>query len=55
MPGRTPDPAFFFSMLKDAIDLSAVRRVMPSAAEVAGNPRSRSAVMRVAERTGVAA
>ncbi len=28
MPGRTPDPAFFFSMLKDAIDLSAVRRVL---------------------------
>jgi 16S rRNA (cytosine1402-N4)-methyltransferase len=38
-----------------AVRLCQVRRVMPSAAEVAGNPRSRSAVMRVAERTGVAA
>jgi len=28
---------------------------MPSDAEVAGNPRSRSAVMRVAERTGAPA
>jgi 16S rRNA (cytosine1402-N4)-methyltransferase len=35
--------------------LTGVRRVMPSAAEVAGNARSRSAVMRVAERTEVAA
>jgi 16S rRNA (cytosine1402-N4)-methyltransferase len=31
--------------------LTGVRRVMPSAAEVAANARSRSAVMRVAERT----
>ncbi|GAB4396412.1 MAG: 16S rRNA (cytosine(1402)-N(4))-methyltransferase RsmH [Rhodoferax sp.] len=31
--------------------LRAVRRVMPSADEVAANPRARSAVMRVAERT----
>ena len=30
-------------------------RIKPSEAEVAGNPRSRSAVMRVAERTGEAA
>jgi 16S rRNA (cytosine1402-N4)-methyltransferase len=35
--------------------LTGVRRVMPSAAEVTGNARSRSAVMRVAERTEVAA
>ena len=35
--------------------LRAVRRVMPSADEVKANPRSRSAVMRVAERTEVAA
>ena len=33
------------------MQLVQVRRVMPSAAEVQGNPRSRSAVMRVAERT----
>ena len=31
--------------------LQALGRIKPSAAEVAGNPRSRSAVMRVAERT----
>ena len=31
--------------------LKAVERVKPSAAEVAANPRSRSAIMRVAERT----
>jgi 16S rRNA (cytosine1402-N4)-methyltransferase len=31
--------------------LRGVRRVMPSDEEVRGNPRSRSAVMRVAERT----
>ena len=35
--------------------LTEVHRVMPSAAEVEANPRSRSAVMRVATRTGVAA
>lgn len=35
--------------------LADAQRVMPSAAEVAGNPRSRSAVMRVATRTGVPA
>src|SRR5690606_34089460 len=34
-----------------AMPLRRVRRVMPSEAEVAGNPRARSAVMRVAERT----
>ena len=33
------------------MQLVRVRRVMPSEAEVQGNPRSRSAVMRVAERT----
>lgn len=35
--------------------LKALGRVKPSAAEVQSNPRSRSAVMRVAERTEVAA
>ncbi|HSV48477.1 MAG TPA: 16S rRNA (cytosine(1402)-N(4))-methyltransferase RsmH [Ramlibacter sp.] len=34
--------------------LKALERVRPSPAEVAGNPRSRSAIMRVAERTEVA-
>jgi 16S rRNA (cytosine1402-N4)-methyltransferase len=34
--------------------LAEVHRVMPSEAEVQGNPRARSAVMRVATRTGVA-
>jgi 16S rRNA (cytosine1402-N4)-methyltransferase len=33
--------------------LQAVARIKPSAEEVAGNPRSRSAVLRVAERTDV--
>ena len=35
--------------------LKALERIRPSATEVAGNPRSRSAIMRVAERTEVAA
>lgn len=35
--------------------LKALERIKPSAAEVEGNPRSRSAVMRVAERTEVPA
>ncbi|MGM9425746.1 16S rRNA (cytosine(1402)-N(4))-methyltransferase RsmH [Hydrogenophaga sp. MI9] len=35
--------------------LTEVSRVMPSEAEIEANPRSRSAVMRVATRTGVAA
>ncbi len=35
--------------------LKALARVKPGAAEQAANPRSRSAVMRVAERTGAAA
>jgi len=34
-----------------AMQLTALGRIKPSAAEVAGNPRARSAVMRVAERT----
>jgi 16S rRNA (cytosine1402-N4)-methyltransferase len=34
-----------------AMKLQALGRVKPSAAEVAANPRSRSAIMRVAERT----
>ena len=38
-----------------AMQLKALGRTKPSAEEVAGNPRSRSAVMRVAERTGEAA
>ncbi len=33
--------------------LTAVQRIKPSAAEVAANPRARSAVMRVAQRTDV--
>jgi 16S rRNA (cytosine1402-N4)-methyltransferase len=38
-----------------AMKLKALGRTKPSDEEVAGNPRSRSAVMRVAERTEVAA
>ncbi|GAB4088206.1 16S rRNA (cytosine(1402)-N(4))-methyltransferase [Hydrogenophaga soli] len=38
-----------------ALRLQALGRVMPSDAEVQANPRSRSAVMRVAQRTEVAA
>jgi 16S rRNA (cytosine1402-N4)-methyltransferase len=38
-----------------AMRLVSLGRVKPSEAEIAGNPRSRSAVMRVAERTEVAA
>lgn len=38
-----------------AMRLAALGRVRPSAAEVAANPRARSAVMRVAARTEVAA
>jgi 16S rRNA (cytosine1402-N4)-methyltransferase len=34
------------------MDFKAIERIKPSAAEVAGNPRSRSAIMRVAERLG---
>ncbi|MEO6320203.1 MAG: 16S rRNA (cytosine(1402)-N(4))-methyltransferase RsmH [Polaromonas sp.] len=37
-----------------AMQLKALGRTKPSEEEVAGNPRSRSAVMRVAERTGEA-
>jgi 16S rRNA (cytosine1402-N4)-methyltransferase len=36
-----------------AMKLKALERVKPSADEVARNPRSRSAIMRVAERTQV--
>ena len=38
-----------------ALKLRAVARIKPGAAEVAANPRARSAVLRVAERTAVAA
>jgi 16S rRNA (cytosine1402-N4)-methyltransferase len=38
-----------------ALRLRALGRVKPSADEVAANPRARSAVMRVAERTAVPA
>jgi 16S rRNA (cytosine1402-N4)-methyltransferase len=38
-----------------AMKLRALARVRPSAAEIASNPRARSAIMRVAERTGVGA
>ena len=41
--------------LAPALHLKALGRVRPSAAEVSANPRSRSAIMRVAERTRVAA
>jgi len=34
-----------------AMKLRALERIKPSAEEVAGNPRSRSAILRVAERT----
>jgi len=37
------------------MDLKAIDRVKPSAAEVSGNPRARSAIMRVAERLGASA
>jgi len=37
------------------VRLNALARIKPSAAEVAANPRSRSAILRVAERTEVAA
>jgi 16S rRNA (cytosine1402-N4)-methyltransferase len=35
--------------------LKALGRIKPSAAEVAANPRARSAILRVAERTGAPA
>ncbi|MCL4697526.1 MAG: 16S rRNA (cytosine(1402)-N(4))-methyltransferase, partial [Burkholderiaceae bacterium] len=37
-----------------ALRLRALARVKPGAVEIAANPRARSAVMRVAERTEVA-
>ncbi len=37
------------------MQFNALSRIRPSAAEVAGNPRARSAIMRVAERTAAAA
>jgi 16S rRNA (cytosine1402-N4)-methyltransferase len=47
------DRRALFALAK-ALPLKSLGRVKASAAEVAGNPRSRSAVMRVAERTEVA-
>ena len=41
--------------VQNPLRLRALARVKPSAAEIAANPRARSAVMRVAERTEVAA
>ena len=38
-----------------AMQLTSLGRVKPSESEIAGNPRSRSAVMRIAERTEVSA
>ena len=38
-----------------AMHLRAVQRIKPSEAEVTANPRARSAIMRVAERTEVPA
>jgi 16S rRNA (cytosine1402-N4)-methyltransferase len=35
-----------------AMRLAAIARIKPSAEEIAGNPRARSAILRVAERTG---
>lgn len=49
-----PDRRAMFAPPKP-LKLHALGRVKPSAAELAANPRARSAVMRVAERTGVAA
>jgi 16S rRNA (cytosine1402-N4)-methyltransferase len=37
------------------MDFKAIDRIKPTAAEVEGNPRSRSAIMRVAERLGAGA
>jgi 16S rRNA (cytosine1402-N4)-methyltransferase len=36
-----------------AMRLAAIARIKPSAAEIEANPRSRSAILRVAERTAV--
>jgi 16S rRNA (cytosine1402-N4)-methyltransferase len=41
--------------LPQAMRLRSLERIRPSEAEVTANPRSRSAIMRVAERTEVAA
>jgi 16S rRNA (cytosine1402-N4)-methyltransferase len=46
---RAPD--WMLAAGKPVMKLQALGRIKPSAAEVAGNARSRSAVMRVAERT----
>jgi 16S rRNA (cytosine1402-N4)-methyltransferase len=48
------DPSWMLALQPSApmaTKLEAVKRIKPSAAEVAANPRSRSAVMRVAQRT----
>jgi 16S rRNA (cytosine1402-N4)-methyltransferase len=48
------DPNWMLALNKSAqsaMKLVAIERIKPSDAEVAANPRSRSAVMRVAQRT----
>jgi len=52
------DPNWQFAGMKsaqNAMKLVAIERIKPSATEVAANPRSRSAIMRVAERTSSSA
>jgi 16S rRNA (cytosine1402-N4)-methyltransferase len=52
------DPNWQFTGMKsaqNAMKLVAIERIKPSATEVAANPRSRSAIMRVAERTSSSA
>ena len=44
---------FPFVLRQDPGELNALGRIRPSPEEVRRNPRSRSAIMRVAERTGV--
>ena len=48
-----PPPAHLPKATPQPMRLKALDRTKPSAAEVAANPRARSAVMRVAERTEV--
>ena len=48
---RWPDTKIVPFAQGQVLKLEALDRIKPSAAEVAGNPRSRSAIMRVARRT----